>query len=234
VPSYFLSCDVSYQSSSALATFFLAMTLYPEVFSRLQGEVDHVVGQGRLPSFSDRPYLPYVNAVIKETFRWQTTLPSVIPHVTSEDDVYKGYYIPKGAIIIPDIWQMAHDPDNYHDPLIFKPERFLEVNGRVPELDSRNFGFGFGRRVCPGKELAESTMFIAIAMTAVVFNVSKAKDEFGQDIEPIVEYTSGLISHPKPFKCSLSPRSEHAIALVRSVVEEHPFVEGDSEILESL
>lgn len=112
------------------------MALYPEVFKHLQEEVDHVVGHGRLPSFADRPYLPYVSAVIKETFRWQTALPSgtplthhlsvlvfcrsnvhtqllltlvlfvptAIPHVTSESDIYKGYYIPKGAIIVPDVW----------------------------------------------------------------------------------------------------------------------------------
>lgn len=42
--------------------------------------------------------------------------------------------------------QIAHDPENYHDPMAFKPERFLEVDGRMPELDSRNYAFGFGRR----------------------------------------------------------------------------------------
>lgn len=59
--------------------FFLAMTLYPEVYKRLQEEVDHVVGRDRLPSFADRPHLPYVSAVIKETLRWQTILPSGTP-----------------------------------------------------------------------------------------------------------------------------------------------------------
>lgn len=79
--------------------------------------------------------------------------------------MYKGYFIPKGAMIVPVVWyvnisgvaysisidlitlrQMAHDPENYNDPFTFKPERFLEVEGRMPELDSRNFVFGFGRR----------------------------------------------------------------------------------------
>lgn len=59
--------------------FFLAMTLYPEVYKRLQEEVDRVVGHDRLPSFADRPHLPYVSAVIKETLRWQTILPSGTP-----------------------------------------------------------------------------------------------------------------------------------------------------------
>lgn len=48
-------------------------------------------------------------------------------------------------------------------------------------------------RICPGKELAESTLFIAIAMTAASFDISKAKDESGQEIEPVHEYTPGLL-----------------------------------------
>lgn len=99
-------------------------------------------------------------------------------------------------------------------------------------------------------------MFIAISMTAAVFNITKAKDESGQIIEPVAEFSPGLLgyvglynstteemlmtrfdplkSHPSPFKSSVTPRSEQAIALVRSVVEEYPFVEGDSEVLEKL
>lgn len=93
-------------------------------------------------------------------------------------------------------------------------------------------------------------------MTAASFDISKAKDESGQEIEPVHEYTPGLLrqvlrvssgkfgkliggawlinSNPKPFKCSMRPRSEHAIALIRSVEEEHPFKTGDSEVLKSV
>lgn len=76
-----------------------------------------------------------------------------------------GYHIPKGALVVSNLWyvrsvsftvlsnehlivgrQMSHDPENYHDPFTFKPERFLEENGRKPELDPRTIAFGFGRR----------------------------------------------------------------------------------------
>ena len=110
------------------------------------------------------------------------------------------------------------------------------------------------RRICPGKELAEGTLFIAIAMTAAVFNISKAKDENGNIIEPVCEYTAGLLrqvyssttsvncpvnlfvrnSHPKPFKCSVTPRSENAVSLIKSILEEHPFDPTDSELLKSI
>lgn len=72
----------------------------------------------------------------------------------------------------------------------FKPERFL---GDKPESDP-NVVFGFGRRVCPGKELADTSLFITFASVLSVFNISKAKDSEGKVVEVIPEYTSGIIS----------------------------------------
>lgn len=60
------------------------MTLYPEVYKRLQEEIDRVVGYGRLPSYSDRPNLPYVEAVLKETLRWETVLPTSLSTLFSD------------------------------------------------------------------------------------------------------------------------------------------------------
>lgn len=76
--------------------FFMAMALHPSVQKLVQDEIDRVVGTGRLPTFEDRPSLPLVGAVVRETLRWRPVLPLAIPHTTIEDDVYKGYYIPKG------------------------------------------------------------------------------------------------------------------------------------------
>lgn len=74
----------------------MAMALYPSVQALVQNEIDRVVGTDRLPTFEDRPSLPLVEAVVRETLRWRPILPLAVPHTTSEDDVYKGYYIPKG------------------------------------------------------------------------------------------------------------------------------------------
>lgn len=86
--------------------------------------------------------------------------------------------------------QYLHDPETYHDPMDFKPERFL---GPKPEPDTHNLAFGFGRRICPGKELADASMFISFAMSLAAFNVTKAKDDLGVEIEPVCEYSSGII-----------------------------------------
>lgn len=110
------------QSVSSIYSFFLAMTLYPEVQRKAQQELDSVVGTDRLPSFSDRSRLPYVCAVVSETLRWMpvvysssypsltrrnavlTYLIHVVLRKTTEDFTYKGYEIPRGAYIHANVW----------------------------------------------------------------------------------------------------------------------------------
>lgn len=80
------------------------MTLYPEVQEKAQEEIDRVVGFDRFPSFSDRVNLPYIDAMVKEVLRWNPVVPLGLPHTTIEEDTVEGFYIPKGAIVVPNIW----------------------------------------------------------------------------------------------------------------------------------
>ncbi|KAH0830111.1 cytochrome P450 [Lanmaoa asiatica] len=84
---------------TSLTVFTLAMILYPDVWKRAQAEIDAVVGTDCLPDFSDRPALPYVDAIIRETVRWSPPIPLNM-HTTSDSDIYNGYYIPKGASVV--------------------------------------------------------------------------------------------------------------------------------------
>ncbi|KAJ6505888.1 cytochrome P450 [Mycena vitilis] len=120
--------------------FFLAMTLYPEVQAKAQAELDSVVGSERLPSFTDRPMLPYLEAVYK--VRWHQAAPMGQYY---EDVVVDGCLIPKGAFVIPNHWQLLHDESIYKNPMEFNPDRFANVPGRPEERDPRDFCFGFGR-----------------------------------------------------------------------------------------
>lgn len=76
------------------------MALNPGIQRKAQAELDRVVGKDRLPSFDDRPLLPYTEAIYREVMRWRPPLPVGLPHATTEDDVYKGYFIPKGVIAL--------------------------------------------------------------------------------------------------------------------------------------
>lgn len=198
---------------SSLSGFFLAMSLYPETMRKAQEELDRVVGRNRLPTLEDRENLPYVEAICKEVLRWGPVVPVNLPHGAIKDDIYEGYHIPKGTWVMVNIWAILHDPAVYPEPEVFKPERFLD--NTTAFADSKNAAFGYGRRICPGKNLAELSLFLSMAMTLHVFDISPSAGE-----TPDSQYTGGTISHPKPFKCSIKPRSADAERLVRQACQE--------------
>jgi cytochrome P450 len=80
------------------------MTLYPEVQAKAQAEIDTVIGTGRLPSARDRDQLPFVDALVKEVYRWGSVGPAGLAHRSMQDDFFEGYWIPKGSFVIPNIW----------------------------------------------------------------------------------------------------------------------------------
>ena len=110
---------------SSVQTLFLAMTLYPEVQKKAQAEIDAVVGPNRLPDFEDRPSLPYINSIVKESLRWHLVAPlggcsndnyhyvltssEGLPHMATNDDEYNGYYIPKGTVVIGNSWSVVNN-----------------------------------------------------------------------------------------------------------------------------
>jgi cytochrome P450 len=202
---------------STIASFILAMTLYPDIQRKAQQEIDTVVGRDNLPAFEDRPNLPYVNALVKEIARWAPVTPTSVMHSVTEDDTYEGYFIEKDTTMVANVWAMSQDPLMYPDPQRFSPERYLpDEKGGVVAQDPYSFTFGFGRRTCLGMWYADATIFMNIVSMLHSFNITKEVDELGREITPEVAFTGGFISHPMPFKCKITPRSEHAVALIRS------------------
>ncbi|KAI0318125.1 cytochrome P450, partial [Amylostereum chailletii] len=139
--------------ASSVLTFVLAMLHAPEVQRRAQEELDRVTGKGRLPTFEDSADLPYITAIAKESLRWESVTPLGLPHALKEDDIYAGYFIPAGTTVLANQWAMSHNESVYPDPMSFKPERFLHGE-KVREPNT--IAFGWGRRICPGRFLAEN------------------------------------------------------------------------------
>ncbi|KAJ3534780.1 hypothetical protein NMY22_g6770 [Coprinellus aureogranulatus] len=142
-----------------------------------------------------------------------------IPRILEEDDEYDGYFLPKGAIVAGNAWAMLHDERDYKDPFVFRPERFLTPDGTRLDPNAREptAAFGFGRRVCPGRHMALSTLYIAVASILSVFDILKAKDKDGNPITPTGEYISSLASHALPFECDIRPRSAEAEKVILSL-----------------
>ncbi len=219
-------------TAGGLSFFYLAMAAYPEVQVKAREELDRVIGPGRLPSFQDREKLPYIEAIVKETLRWQPLAPLGPPHMSDQEDEIRGYRIPKGAMVLPSIKWFSADPAVYPDPETFRPERFLGPNAAP---NPSTYIFGFGRRICPGRLLADSTLFLTIAQSLAVFEIHKAVDkDTGKVVEPVVGTTAGLVAHPLPFQCRIVPRSEKRVELIRTVEAEHPWEKGDSKLLKGL
>jgi len=200
---------------STLETLFLALMLHPEVQNQAQEEIDRVVGSNRLPNFGDRESLPYIECIVQETLRWNPTVPLAIPHAAINDDIYRGMLIPGGSTVIPNIRSMTWDENIYHDPKVFKPERYLPIpNGNgEPFLQSV---FGFGRRVCPGQHLAEAGIWLITATVLSKFQILPG--ESAEAHLPMQDrFVTTLTSHPAPFRCDIRPRSDEASRFIEQI-----------------
>ena len=231
-------------TSAVMAWWMLAMVTYPDVQKRAQDELDSVVGRTRVPNFADLPYLPYIRAMVKEALRWRPVDPLGLPHLSTKDDWYNGMFIPKGSMMIANVWNLNRDPEIYGpDAAHFNPARFLDANGEVTSCapETREEGhvtYGFGRRVCVGKHVANNSLFIDFAMMLWACRIELGKDESGTvtqiDVDGCMEdglvvwvfflrssvvEPSGLIlpltaSRPVPFKVDVTPRFPEAVALL--------------------
>ncbi|KAK2053880.1 cytochrome P450 [Colletotrichum caudatum] len=215
-------------SASSIHSFVLAMMLFPDVQKRAQEEIDTIIGRDTLPQPADRDRLPYVSALVKETLRWFPVAPLGVAHRTDEDIDYREFHIPKGAYLLPSIWWFLHDPQTYSDPSSFNPDRYLAPRN---EPDPEDHVFGFGRRVCPGRYLADESIFITVARLLATFDIKKAVDGSGNEIEPEIHGTSGLISRLQDFPYSITPRSAKSVHLIRSVETQHPHHGDDAGLV---
>ncbi|KZV67292.1 cytochrome P450 [Peniophora sp. CONT] len=210
-------------STAAIMTWWsLAMLAYPEVQERAQRELDAVVGRSRTPTFADMDHLPYIGAMVKELIRWAPTSPLGLPRRSTEGDVYEGYFIPKGTVVIVNVWELSRDPEIYgpdaHD---FNPARYLDETGQLTSgppgtKDDGHVAFGFGRRVCPGKEVGNKSLFIQIATTLWASTLTNIK---GQELDLKSFVDEGIVIRPKPFHVDIQPRFSEALALLTEECE---------------
>ncbi|OBZ67543.1 O-methylsterigmatocystin oxidoreductase [Grifola frondosa] len=204
---------------SLIHWFFAAMLAHPEVQKKAQAELDAVIGPRRLPTFSDRDSLSYINAVVLECLRWFPVIP-VAPHRATADDEYNGYFIPKGSLVVPNIWALARDASVYAEPEDFNPDRFLKDGKLDPDVaDPSTLVFGFGRRSCAGRHLADASLFITAASVLHVYEISPHLDEMGRPAPFRPAMKPGAFLYLVPFKCRIKPRSEKAEKLVLATMD---------------
>jgi len=171
------------------------MAIHPDIQKKAQKEIDQLLGGERLPTLSDMDDLPYVYAMLKEIYRWHTPLPISIPKSLREDDVYKGYYLPKGAIVMENVWAIFQDPAVYPEPHVFNPERFLKDGKLDPSVrDPEDRVFGSSRRICPGKYFANRALFLRFATILATFNIKPGTNDKGE-VETEIKMHEGIVRY---------------------------------------
>ncbi|PQM43103.1 geraniol 8-hydroxylase-like [Prunus yedoensis var. nudiflora] len=128
----------------------------PEKLSKAQQELEQIIGKGKPVEEADIARLPYLQAIIKETFRLHPAAPFLLPRKADSDVEICGYIVPKGAQVFVNAWAIGRDPSIWDNPSSFMPERFLGLDDQI-DVTGKNFElipFGGGRRICPGLPLA--------------------------------------------------------------------------------
>lgn len=200
-------------TASTMCSAILAFVTHPEAVQAAQAELDSVIGLERTPRFEDEARLPYIRALCKEVLRWRpVAVLGGTPHASTEDDVYQGWRIPAGTTILGNSWAINLNEEYYPNPQLFNPARFLDEKDPryVPALKGAkahpakagHSSFGWGRRICPGADLAANSLFIALSKLVWSFDIlpTRTYDTF--------DYTDGFNIRPRPFQCQIRVRSE--------------------------
>jgi cytochrome P450 len=135
----------------------------PKLLGKATEELDRVVGRERLVTERDLPALPYIEAILKETFRLHPVAPMLVPHLAREDARVDGYDIPAGTVAFINVWSIGRDPTLWDAPEEFRPERFIGSKIDVKGQDFELLPFGSGRRMCPGLSLGLKVTLLSIA-----------------------------------------------------------------------
>ncbi|XP_070836480.1 cytochrome P450 2K1-like [Chaetodon trifascialis] len=188
-------------TASTLQWGLLFMAKYPHIQDQVQEELSRVVGS-RQVRVEDRKNLPYTDAVIHEIQRMGNVSPTAIPHKTTQDVTFQGYFIKKGTTVFPLLTSVLYDESEWESPETFNPSHFLDKEGKFIRREAF-LPFSAGRRVCLGESLAKMEIFLFFTSLLQRFRFTPAPGvtEEELDLSPVV----GLAVSPAPHKlCAVS------------------------------
>ncbi|KAK8052460.1 hypothetical protein PG993_003845 [Apiospora rasikravindrae] len=208
--------------------------------AKAQADLDRVVGRDRLPAFEDRAQLPYIDAIVSEVLRWRPVVVGGVPHATKREDTYMGYRIPAGSLVMGNHYAITRDESVFGANVdAFLPERWLQypekANPNSDDVDSLSHeqctlkdlpqtGFGFGRRICTGRNIARNGLFIQVARLLWAFDVEAGvvNDLTGERRRvDDMDCTEGFVTMPKPFRASFRPRGDWVREMVKARCDTH-------------
>ncbi|XP_072758882.1 methyl farnesoate epoxidase isoform X2 [Anoplolepis gracilipes] len=186
-----------------LGSIFLFLSLHPEWLGVIQAELDSVVGRSRAPTEEDLPLLPITEAFLAEIQRYFILAPLGVPHCASEDVILNEYRIPKGTLVLFNLYSVENDEAYWDEPNLFRPRRFLDERGQF-RRNNFSLPFGLGKRRCLGEQLARSALFLFFTNIVHYFDMKISTDHD----KPDLKCYDGFTLSPKPYYLKLTKRSE--------------------------
>ncbi|KAL4295393.1 hypothetical protein GQ457_12G001120 [Hibiscus cannabinus] len=167
----------------------------PHVLVKAKKELAQVIGKRKAIEESDINRLPYLQAIVKETFRMHPVLPLLLPRKANSDADLCGFTVPKDSQVLINVWAIGRDPSTWENPNSFMPERFLGSEIDVKGRDFRLIPFGAGRRICPGLSLANRMLHLMLGSLINVFdwkleggissNETNMEEKFGLSVQTV-------------------------------------------------
>lgn len=206
-------------SPRQLLWLFIAALHQPSCVARAHAVLDEVVGRDRLPRFSDRSRLTFIDAVVHELFRWRPISPGSIPRRADRNDQFKGVKIGKGVTVMANAWAIGRD-EAVLDPALgdlqeFMPERWLrqdDAGEAKLRTDLPLPVFGQGRRICQGKRVATDGTFMQVASLLWAFDFELTD---GEVVDPWEMVVVGFMTMPREQKFKLKPRGNWVLEVIR-------------------
>ncbi|XP_050228543.1 cytochrome P450 76A2-like [Mercurialis annua] len=149
-------------TSSTIEWAMTELLRNPIAMQKAKAELNNVIGPDKKVEETDIESLPYLQAVVKETFRLHPPIPFLVPRRAMQDTKFMGFHIPENTQVLVNAWAIGRDEDVWSDPLSFEPERFIgskvDYRGQHFEL----IPFGAGRRMCAGVSLAHRVLHLTL------------------------------------------------------------------------
>nr|ACI94903.1 cytochrome P450 CYP379A1 [Carcinus maenas] len=172
----FILFDMFFAGSETTVNTFTWLCCYlaanPQAQLKLQAEIDEVLPNGALPTLMEKSRMPYTEAVINEVMRVCALVNFGLQHMAANNTTLGGYTIPKGAVLSATVTSIQYDNRYWDQPKEFKPERWLDDNGKFSMTKEGFLPFGVGKRVCVGESLARMELFVFTTMIFQSFSIS--------------------------------------------------------------
>nr|XP_060623363.1 cytochrome P450 2C31-like [Anolis sagrei ordinatus] len=187
-------------SATTMKWTFILLANRPEVQDKIVKEIENLLGDAST-CYEDIRKMPFTNAVLHEIQRYRYSMLMGVGRQATKDVKIKGYTIPKGTFVMPNLRSALLDPNHWKTPDEFNPDHFLDKDGNFVPKDGF-LAFGAGTRSCLGKDLARMELFLVVTHLLREFRFKPPPGVQKLDEEP----SMGLTLPPKHYKMCAVPR----------------------------